>query len=252
MEKIVVVKIGSRVLVSTQGKIRLAVLSQLAQQVSAVYEAGWHPIIVTSGAIDCGNGFIGKGTLLEKQVAAMVGQPELMAHWRDAFKQWGMIVGQVLGTHRDFLTKDMIAVINQALRSGIIPILNENDSASVEEIEAAEHHGDNDALAAIVAQGIKAKKLILLSDVDGLFEQNPAENPNARPIPVVAEITPDIMTLATKLVSSRPTGMKPKLEAAQMATVAGVTVHLASGNLPDVVTRIIAGIDVPGTTFLAA
>jgi glutamate 5-kinase len=145
----------------------------------------------------------------------------------------------------------MIVVIIQALRSGVIPILNENDSASSEEIEAAKHHGDNDALAAIVAQGVGAEKLILLSDVDGLYDQDPVSNSDARPIPVVELITEEIMSLATKLASGRPTGMKPKLEAARQATAAGVTVHLANGSLPDVVTRIIEETDILGTTFLS-
>lgn len=252
-KKIVVVKIGTRVLVSSLGKICSEVINSLAKQIASTYKQGFRPIIVTSGAIACGNGvaFGGKDEIVDQQVAAMVGQPKLMAHWHDAFKQWGLVVGQGLGTHQDFCRKETVDAIHRMLELRIIPVLNENDFVSTEEIKKVKLHGDNDVLAAVVTKAIGAERLILLSDVDGLYDGD-LNSPGSSVIPVVEVINEDIMALAKEPKSGqRSTGMKPKLQAAKEVTEAGIVVNLANGNLDDVVTRIIGGRDVPGTTFLA-
>ena len=248
MKQVVVVKLGTKVLVSSADKIRLAVLQSLAKQIAKIHELGWHPIIVTSGAIACGNGVAGHTeaqSMVDQQVAAMVGQPELMAHWRDAFRQWGIIIGQGLGTHRDFSNADTVAAICRALELGIVPVLNENDFVSTEEIRKLKLQGDNDALAAIVAKAVGAEKLILLSDVDGLLDRE------RHLINIVTVIDQSILDLASVVPSERPTGMGCKLKAAQEATLAGITVHLANGDVKNVIIRIINQDPACGTTFLA-
>lgn len=250
-EKILVIKVGSRVLVSQQGKIKLKVLRRLAKQISRLHESDFEPLVVTSGAIACGNSLASAKTIIDEQVAASVGQCKLMSHWGKAFDRHGMEISQILCTHRDLHTRPIVAVIKRSLELGIIPIINENDVVTAEEIEALHKLGDNDALAAIVAVQMEASRLILLTDVDGLYDGNPRINASAELQVEVKEINDSILTMAQRADSDRPTGMASKIQAAQKATKAGVTVHIVNGDTPNILLQIIEGMKV-GTTFLPA
>ena len=247
MEKIVVIKIGTNVLVDENGKIKRRILRALARQIASLRQQGYWPVIVTSGAVACGNGVAGGEKIIDKQVAASVGQPKLMAYWIEAFRKRGLIASQIQGTHQDFKHPKTIALIRRELEIGIVPVLNENDSVSALEIKAMEHQGDNDALAVIVAIGIGASKLILLSDVDGL------QNRKLKVISIVPVIDDAIKALAgvEGVKVSNRNGMGSKLIAAEKATRAGITVHLAKGSKPNVITKILGPGRTPGTTFLA-
>jgi glutamate 5-kinase len=196
-------------------------------------------------------------TVPEKQAVAAVGQCELMHIYSKMFSEYGHIVGQILLT-RDIIENDtgrqnVINTFETLLEKGIIPIVNENDSVSVEEIESGEQRvfGDNDTLSAIVAKLIGADLLIILSDIDGFYDCNPRENPDSRMISVIGEITPEIEKCAGGSGTSRGTGgMVTKLSAAKIAAPAGVNMVLASGETPDVIMDIINGKDV-GSLFLA-
>ncbi len=248
--KLIVIKIGTKVLVSELGKIRLSILRSLADQIAQLHARGYCPIIVTSGAIACGNGVATTRTITGQQVAAMVGQPELMAHWREAFNQHGLIIGQGLGTHRDFKHHETVAALRQALKLRIIPILNEIDLVSTEEIRALKLQGDNDAWAPSVAMKSKASRLIILSYVYGLYSANPKIEAGLQLIPEVKVINQAVMALVRRADSDQKSGMESKLKAAKQATSSGITVHLASGNAPQVIIRILSESSPPGTTFL--
>lgn len=248
-KRIVVIKIGSKVIVSELGKIRLEVLRSLAKQISEIHQSGGAPLVVTSGAIACGNSLAGAKTIVDKQVAASIGQRKLMSHWGQAFDDHGLEVSQILCTHLDLHHEVTLAVLRRTLELRIIPIINENDSVANDEIRALKEHGDNDALAALVAVGVQADQLIMLTDVDGLFAGNPKINQGLHLISVVSVIDDQIMAMAQQIDSDRPTGMSSKIVAAKKAVKAGVTVHIANGDRPNVLCDIFSGQEI-GTTFL--
>ena len=250
-KEVVVIKIGSKVLVSELGKIRLKVLRSLAKQISKVHQSGGIPLIVTSGAIACGNSLAWAKTVIDKQVAASIGQRKLMSHWGQAFDDHGLEVSQILCTHLDLRHKTVLAVLRRTLKLRIIPIINENDSVADEEIRALKEHGDNDALAVGVAIGVKADRLIMLTDVDGFFADNPKTNPGLLPIPVVSVIDDEIKAMAQRIDSDRPTGMGLKIDAADKAMKAGITAHIANGDRPNVICDILSGQQI-GTMFPAS
>lgn len=247
-EKILVVKIGSRVLVSEVGKIKLEVLRSLAQQISQLHEDGFLPLVVTSGAIACGNSLASAKTIIDEQVAASIGQRKLMSHWGEAFDRNGMEISQILCTHRDLHTRSTVTILRRSLELGIIPVINENDAVADEEILALHEHGDNDALAVIVAVTMEAARLILLTDVDGLYEGNPKINHGLEVIPEIEIIDDKVWGMAQRLDSDRPSGMASKIKAAKKATAAGITVHITNGNTPNVLLDIVKGLKI-GTTF---
>ena len=250
-KKIVVIKIGSKVIVSELGKIRLEVLRSLAKQISEIHQLGGAPLVVTSGAIACGNSLAGAKTIVDQQVAASIGQRKLMSHWGQAFDDYGMEISQILCTHPDLHHEMTLAVLRRILKLRIIPIINENDSVANEEILALKEHGDNDALAALVAIGIKADRLIMLTDVDGFFAGNPKTNPDLLPIPVISVIDDEIRAMTQRIDSDRPTGMNSKVDAAGKAMKAGITAHIANGDRPNVLCDILSGKQV-GTIFPAS
>ncbi len=187
-----------------------------------------------------------------RQACAAIGQPLLMQEYRAAFGRDGVQVAQVLLTAEVLSNRKTYLNLRNAIETlldlGVVPILNENDSISTAEIGTA--FGDNDRLSALVASKIDADLLIMLTDIDALYDKNPQEHPDAKPIPVVFEITDEIVRNAGGQGSVHSTGgMKTKIEAARIAANAGCRIVLANGRERDVITRIMAGEPI-GTIFM--
>ncbi|MEM7692892.1 MAG: glutamate 5-kinase [Pseudomonadota bacterium] len=229
----IVIKLGSALLVGPEG-VRRAWLDAVCQDLADLHREA-DVIVVSSGAIAMGRGPIGYGgralKLEESQAAAAIGQIALAAEWSAALARVGLLAAQVLVTVRD--TEERRAYLNarttvaELLRVRAIPVINENDTVATSEIR----YGDNDRLAARVATMVSAECLILLSDVDGLYTAPPAQDPDARFIPHVPAITPDIVAMAGDAGSNLSRGgMRTKIDAARIATEAGVAMAIASGH----------------------
>lgn len=253
--KRIVIKIGTNIL-TKDGGLDVAYVRQIAAQINGLLKSGRQVVIVTSGAIGMGVGQLniaGKVQNIKmRQACAAIGQPLLMAEYRKSFLRYGVTVAQVLLTAEVLNNRktylNLRNSIETLLRLGTVPILNENDSVSTEEIGTA--FGDNDRLSALVASKIDADLLIILSDIDALYDKNPREFPDAKPIPTVFEITHDIIKSAGGAGSEHATGgMKTKIEAAKIAANAGCRMVLADGRAKKVIRRIIAGEEV-GTIFM--
>jgi len=253
--KRVVIKIGTNTL-AKGGGIDTAYFSGVAEQVKDLIEAGRQVVVVTSGAIGMGAGQL---ELAEKpkemkmrQACAAIGQPLLMQEYRKAFAQHGVQVAQVLLTAEVLTNRKTYLNLRNAIETllglGVVPVLNENDSVSTAEIGTA--FGDNDRLSALVASKIDADLLIMLTDIDALYDKNPQEHADAKPIAEVFEITEAIMRNAGGSGSAHATGgMKAKIEAAKIAANAGCRIVLANGRERRVISRIMAG-EPLGTIFM--
>jgi glutamate 5-kinase len=236
--KRLIIKVGSALLIDAEGAVRREWLGTLAAEMAAWRKQGREVLVVTSGAIALGRELIGLSRktvkralrMEEKQAAAAAGQPKLMQAWEEAFRPHHLHVGQVLLTLDD--TEDRArhltcrAALEELLRLGAMPVINENDPISTEEIRI----GDNDRLAARLAQMISADTLILLSDIDGLYTADPKSNPDAEFIPEVKEITPAIEAMAGGAVEAISSGgMRTKIMAAKIATGAGCRMAIVKG-----------------------
>jgi len=253
--KRVVVKIGTSTL-SKDDSVDTEYLRSVAGQVASLIADGREVVIITSGAIGMGAGLLQlKGPVADmkmRQACAAIGQPLLMQEYDRAFAGHDIAVAQVLLTaevlnhRRTYL--NLRNSVETLLRLGVVPILNENDSVSTDEIGSA--FGDNDRLSALVASKLDADLLIMLSDIDALYDKDPRNHDDARPISVVFEITDEIIRSAGKRGSKHATGgMKTKLEAAKIASYAGCRIVLADGKLDNVITRIMSGEEI-GTIFM--
>lgn len=242
--KRIVIKIGSSLLVEN-GILREKWLQKLAQDVADLVAKKVEVVIVSSGAIALGRGLwhaSGKLTLQEKQAAAAVGQIELMASYRDYFRKSKTNVAQILLSAADCNARERYTnsqnTINTLLAKGIVPIINENDTVAVEEIKI----GDNDRLAARVAQMISADLLILFSDIDGLYDKNPKTHQDAKLIPEVLKITKAIEEMAGGSSSLVGTGgMITKIVAAKMAVMAGCETIITNGLVLNPLQKLISG-----------
>jgi glutamate 5-kinase len=250
----IVVKIGGSTLTTAQGTPRYKRLRPLIAEIAQLATMGYRPIIVSSGAVPAGFGVLRWSryplTIPEKQAAASVGQGALMHLYQQLFAHHRIPVGQVLLTKDDFSIRSRFvnirATLDMLLQNQVIPIVNENDTVSVEGLKV----GDNDTLGALVATAVDAERYIILSDVDGLFNANPRENPTAELIQVVEEITPAIKAAAGGKGSIGATGgMRTKLNAARIAMAAGVEVVIANGETKDILSQIVQGTAV-ATRFL--
>jgi glutamate 5-kinase len=253
----IVVKIGTNTICTKDGTVDLAYISDVARQVIELSDKGTQIIIVTSGAIGSGSSELGlegkPRNMATKQACAAVGQAILMMAYRDIFAKYGKTVGQVLLTYGAFSERarylNLRKAIDEMFRMGVIPVVNENDVISTDEIE--EMFGDNDKLSALVASKIDADLLILLTDVDGLYDRNPEVDPDARLIPTVDEVTKDIERIAGAATSDRSTGgMKTKINAAKIAMQSGCNMVIANGRLENVIVRVATGEEI-GTLFTA-
>jgi glutamate 5-kinase len=242
-----IVKIGSVLLVDdTTGEIRTDWLTGLGADIARLKARGVHVVIVSSGAIAVGRTHLGlkPGTLAleHKQAAAATGQIRLAHAWQEALAAHDITVAQILLTPSDTEERrrhlNARATIGTLLEMGAVPVINENDSVATEEIR----YGDNDRLAARVAQMISADTLVLLSDVDGLYQADPRHDASAELITEVAEITPEIVAMAGAAPAGYSSGgMVTKLDAAKIATTAGCAMVITDGKPADALTRLEAG-----------
>ena len=251
-----VVKVGTSTLAYPSGGINIRHVESLCRVLSDLKNSGMEIILVTSGAIGMGVGKLGLSERPEdmptKQAAAAVGQCELMNVYEDHFSRYNHTPAQILIAGSDISTderiENIINTINRLLELKTIPIVNENDTVETAEISI----GDNDTLAAMVATSMKADLLVLLSDIDGLYTDNPKENPNAELIARVEEITPEIEAAAGGAGSSLGTGgMITKIRAAKMCNEVGCDMIITNGKNPEVLYNILDGKEF-GTRFVGS
>lgn len=250
----VVVKVGTNLLTDKRKGIRRERIMQLARDVAYVQGLGHDVAIVSSGAIGAGVAALGlksrPKTIPEKQATAAIGQPILMEEYQSAFRKLDVTVAQILLTNDDFTNRTRYMNARNTMRAlfnkGVVPIINENDTVAVDEIKL----GDNDNLSALVASLLGSDLLVILSDVDGLYTDDPTRNSAAELIPVVETISTDIERLARKSGSDLGTGgMITKIQAARRCIDAGIAMVIASGEDPVVLRRVLSG-DFRGTLFL--
>lgn len=229
----VVMKIGSS-LIAEGLRLRKSWLESLAADIASLQASGAQVVVVSSGAVALGRGVLDLGdktlSLGEKQAAAAVGQIRLSEAWRDALAKHDITAAQVLLTAEDSEQRTRYlnarATLDNLLSMRVVPVINENDTVATAELKL----GDNDQLAARVAQMISADMLIIFSDVDGLYTSNPATHKDAKLLKEVAAITPDILAMAGSARSNVSTGgMLTKLKAAQIATAAGCATIICKG-----------------------
>lgn len=249
----VVIKIGTSTLTHATGNLNIRRVEALCKAISDVKNAGNEVILVSSGAIGMGVGKLGlrerPSDVPTKQAAAAVGQCELMYFYDKIFGEYHHIVAQLLITGEDIAShtrhENFRNTLNRLLALGALPIINENDTVGTKEIVI----GDNDTLAAIVAESVQADLLILLSDIDGLYTADPRKDPNARLLHRITHLDDSVRALAGGCGSSRGTGgMVTKLQAAQICMDCGCDMVIANGNDPDNLYAILEGKDV-GTRF---
>lgn len=255
--KRIVIKVGTSTLTHENGKINLARLDKLAEVLSDLVNQGKQVILVSSGAIGVG---VAKMKLSERphlirdrQAAAAVGQSELMHLYSKFFGEYGHIVAQILLT-KDVLEKDILRsnvsnTFETLLEKEIIPIVNENDPVSTDEIIGDTSFGDNDTLSALVAHLLKADCLIILSDIDGFYSADPKKDKTAILVSEIEEVTPEVEAKAGGVGSNRGTGgMATKLKAAKLVNAQGIPLIIAQGSKPERLYNILQGEDV-GTLF---
>lgn len=253
----VVVKVGTNTLCRSDGTLDTDYIEDLARQIMALDAKGIETILVTSGAIGSGSSELGldnvQKSIAMKQACAAVGQAILMMAYRDTFKRHGRSVGQVLLTYGAFSDRirylNLKKAVDEMFALKVIPIVNENDVIATDEI--AEIFGDNDKLSALVASKMDADLLILLTDVDGLYDRNPTADADARLIPTVDEITKEIEQIAGGRKNERSTGgMRTKINAAKISMESGCNMVIANGQEKDVILRVASGEEL-GTLFTA-
>ena len=249
----IVVKIGTSTLAHPTGHLNIRRVELLCKIMSDIKNAGHEVILVSSGAIGMGVGKLGllrrPTDIPTKQAAAAVGQCELMYTYDKLFGEYHHTVAQLLITREDIASdsrhENFRNTLNRLLELGALPVLNENDTVATEEIVI----GDNDTLAAIVAESVQADLLILLSDIDGLYTADPHRDPDARLIPRVTEINDAILSLAGMSSTTQGTGgMVTKLRAAEICLGCGCAMVIANGSHPEYLYDILEGRPV-GTTF---
>ena len=251
---VVVIKLGSNALLDAAGRLDLAFLDSIAGQIEGVLAAGWQPVVVSSGAVACGLGLLGyegkSGALSEHQALAAVGQTRLMHHWETALAGRGLHAAQILLTAGDFHDRQRYLNLTAALRAlfemRVVPVVNENDSVSVDELAL----GDNDRLSALLAGQLAAEHLLLLTDIDGYYTGDPRTDPAAQRVPSIDEVSDEMLEAAGGSGRVGTGGMRSKLVAASLASEAGVCVSIAKAREANVVSRLLAGDDL-GTRVAA-
>lgn len=251
--KKVLIKIGSAVLTGKDGLDR-QIIDHLVEEIASLQKEGRQVVIVTSGAIASGKHRMGiTGTLKsmpQKQAAAAIGQGRLMRVYSNAFRKHDLYVGQILLTNSDLVDRKRYLNVRNTLSTlmdwGVIAIINENDSVSVDEIR----FGDNDHLAAMIANLMEANLVINLTSTEGLYDKNPEKSKKAKVIPLVKEFTEDLEAAATSETSDVGTGgMRSKVIAAKKVAASGIPYIIASGKRKGVLNEIFSGTET-GTLFL--
>ena len=259
--KRIVVKLGTNILRNEEGYVSLPRIFSFIENMASLVKAGKEVILITSGAVGLGRKRLGlegtTGTAL-KQACAAIGQGKLMSIYESGFDGYGLVAAQILLTEDDFGIRtrylSLRTTLNKLLELGVIPVINQNDTVSSIEVDPRYEHmqvcfSDNDKLSALVASELDADLLLILSDVDGLYDKNPKENPDAKIIPVVKEVTDEILELGTDASEGGRGGMRTKLMAARMVTRFGGKVLIANGKIPYVIKKVFEGEEI-GTMFL--
>lgn len=257
----IVFKFGTNVLRNDDGEISLSRVSSFIEDISKMQKQGKEIIVVTSGAVGLGAKKLGvdsNESMAVKQACAACGQSLLMSMYAHGFDAYGITVAQILLTEEDFSNRRKYLSLNNTLNTllglGSIPIINQNDTVSTEELELYHEElqicfSDNDKLAALVASKLDADLLVILSDVNGLYDDNPKENPDAHIIPVVEKLDATLEQYAQKASAGGRGGMKTKLEAAKVVTRSGGSAIIANGKIPQIISKLFAGTET-GTVFL--
>ena len=250
----VVVKIGSSSLTDERGHIRLGVINDVVSQLVAVRAQGHEVLLVTSGAVASGIAGLGlderPADVLSRQALSAVGQPLLMAAYNSALSVHGLVAAQVLLVPHDFVDRQQYlharATIDRLIEFGCVPIVNENDAIANNEIR----YGDNDRMSALLSHLVSADLLVLLTDTDGLFTDDPRTNPDARRVETVSADDPLLSVTATDRGSNRGSGgMASKLASARIASWSGVTAVIASATREGAVLAAVNGDRSMGTRF---
>lgn len=252
--KRIVIKVGTSSLTDNKYRLEPRKVEKFTKEIVNLKKCDKEVIVVSSGAIGAG---IGKLDLKQRprdikllQATAAVGQNILMSAYDKYFTHYEQTIAQVLLTHEDFFYRqrylNLRNTLNTLLKSGLIPIINENDTVGIEELKKV---GDNDNLSALVASNLDVDLLILLTDIDGLYTQDPKRHKNADFIPVVEEWTPELERIAETGGKMGVGGMKAKIQAAKIAMNAGIPMVIANGGAENILLRIIEGEQV-GTLFM--
>jgi len=230
----VVIKVGSALLIDKRGHFNKKWLKKISEEIASLHEEGVEVLVVSSGAVAIGCILMDRKrselNLNDLQATAAMGQAQLVLEWQDAFKEHEINVGQILLTPEDTENKKRFLNSKSTLESliefNVIPVINENDTVATDELR----YGDNDRLAARVAQMVMADGLILLSDVDGLYESDPNINQHAKHIPIIEDVSDQIISMAGSKESNFGSGgMLTKLQAAKIATHAGCVTIISDG-----------------------
>ncbi len=254
----IVIKVGTSTLAHAGGRLNIRRVETLCKVLSDMMNAGCEIVLVSSGAIGMGVGKLSLSGRPEdmpgKQAAAAVGQCELMYTYDKLFSEYNHTVAQILLTADDIQDRRRSSHVHDTLERllewGVLPIVNENDAVAIDEIGIHTTIGENDSLSAIVAKLVCADMLVLLSDINGLYTDDPRKNPDATLIPLVEEITPDILSLAGGTGSSLGSGgMATKLKAAQLSMSAGIDMIIANGEEPEALYALLEGKHI-GTKFM--
>ena len=236
----IVIKLGTSTLAHKTGKLNIRRMTNLVRVISDLHNSGREIIMVSSGAVGLGAGKLGlpekpKDTKTKQAVAA-IGQCELMHVYDDMFAKYSVTVAQILLTktiiNNPNHCENFMNTVEKLVGMDVIPIVNENDTIAIDELEL--EIGENDSLSALVAELSRADLLLILSDIDSLYDDDPRTNPDAKPIPLVEKITPEIEAMAGGAGTSLGTGgMSTKITAAKIATNAGIDMIIMNGKDPE-------------------
>jgi glutamate 5-kinase len=258
--KRVVVKLGSNLFFDDAGSVARERILAFIDDIAAARLAGRQVIVVSSGAVALGANALkvrtNNASLVQKQAFAAVGQSRLMNLYEQGFAKHGLTAAQILLTEEDFSNRQRYLNLRHTLSTlldmGVVPIINENDTVSTTELEVTDRNpsfGDNDKLSALVMSKLDANVLVLLSDVDGLFTENPRENPNAKFIPEIHDVNPEVESLAGRKSGRGRGGMATKLQAARIAMNSGGIAIIANGLKSGILAKVLDG-DEEGTMFV--
>ena len=253
--KRIVVKIGTNTITDKRGKVDLKVIKNVSEQISNLKSNGKEVMIITSGAIGAGMQELNlakkPGNVIMKQVCAGVGQNILMSNYYSFFSKLGIKISQILLTYEDFKNektfKNLKNSINKMLDMEIVPVINENDPISIDEIGPS--FGDNDNLSALIASRLKADLMVILTNVDGLFNKDPSLG-DAKLVMEVNKIDDKVESMAGKPSSLGIGGMRSKIQAAKIATDSGVNVVIANGKEKNILMKVLNNEEI-GTVFYA-
>lgn len=246
----IVIKLGTNVLRNENGDVALSRIYSYIESIAKLVKSGKEVVLVTSGAVGLGKkklGLTNTDGIALKQACASIGQGKLMSLYEDGFDAYGIIAGQILLTEDDFSQRkkylSLRTTLNRLLEMHAVPIVNQNDTVTVIELDETLEpvqmcFTDNDKLSALIASELDADLLLILSDVDGLYDANPKTNPNAKIIKEVKGVTDEILALGTDASDGGRGGMKTKLEASKLVTRFGGKVLIANGKIPYVIDEI--------------